>query len=66
MNLPLGERPPLMMCLEYPEPHICMLWGAQFTTPSFDQPTPEGRKVLAFTKDIHLGLLPDTVVANPE
>ena len=35
-------------------------------TPSFAQPTPEGRKVLDFARDICLDLLPDTVVVHPE
>ena len=43
-----------------------MLWGAQFVTPSFAQPTPEDLKVLTFARDTHLGLLPDTVVVQPE
>ena len=43
-----------------------MIWGAQFVTPSFAQPTPESMKVLAFARDIRLGLLPDTVVVQPE
>ena len=55
-----------MVCLEAPEPHIRVIWGAQFATPSFAQPTPEDKKVLAFTRDIRLGLLPDTVVVQPE
>ena len=54
------------MCLKDPEPHICVFWGAQFVTPSFAQPTPEGGKILAFLRDIRLRLLPDTVVVQPE
>ena len=54
-----------MVCLEDPEPHICLLWGAQFVTLSFAQLTPEDGKVLAFTRDIRLGLLSATVVVNP-
>ena len=65
-TLPLGERPPLVMCFKDTEPHICVLWGAQFVTLSFSQPTPEDRKVLAFSRDIRLGLLPATVVVQPE
>ena len=65
-TLPLGDKPPLVVCLEAPEPHIRVLWGAQFVTPSFAQPTPEDRKVLAFDRDICLVLLPETVVAKME
>ena len=43
-----------------------MFLGAQFVTLSFAQPTPEDRKVLDFTRDIRLGLLPATVVLQPE
>ena len=64
-TLPLGERPPLVVCLEAPEPHIRVIWGAHFVTLSFAQFTPEDRKVLNFSRDIHLGLLPDTVVVQP-
>ena len=55
-----------MVSLEAPERHICVLWGAQFVTSSFAQPTPEDRNILAFARDIRLGLLPETVVVNPE
>ena len=65
-TLPLGERLPIVVCLEAPESHIRVIWGAQFVTPSFAQPTPEIRKVLAFARDIRLGLLPATVVVKPE
>ena len=58
--------PPLVVCLESLETHIHMLWGAHFVTLSFAQPTPEEKKVLAFARDIRLGLLPDTVVVQPE
>ena len=54
-----------MVCLEAPEPHICLLWGAQFVTPSFSQPTPEDGKVPAFAGDIRLDLLPATVMVHP-
>ena len=56
-SLPLGERPLLVVCLEAPEPHIRVIWGAQFVTPSFSQPTPEDGEVLAFAREICLGLL---------
>ena len=65
-TLPLGERPPLVVYLEAPEPHIHVLWGAQFMTLSFLQPTLEDGKALAFAKDIHLGLLPATGAVHPE
>ena len=52
-----------MVCLEYPEPHIRMLWGTQFVNPSFVKPT--GRS-LPLRKDIRLGILPETVVVQPE
>ena len=65
-TLPLGERPQLVVCLEDPEPHIRVLWVAQFVTLSFAQPTPEDGKVLAFARDIRLGLLPAKVVVKSE
>ena len=37
--LPLGEMPPLVVCLEAPAPHIRVLWDDQFVTPPFLQPT---------------------------
>ena len=43
-----------------------MLWGNQFVTPYFTQPTPEDKKVLAFARDICLGLIPETVVVHLE
>ena len=55
-----------MVYVEAPEPHIRVLWGAQFVTPSFAQPTPEDGKVLAFSRDIRLGLLPTPVVVKLE
>ena len=55
-----------MVCIEVPEPNIRVLWGAQFVTLSFAQPTPEDRNVLSFARDIPLGLLPATVVVQPE
>ena len=64
--MPLRERPPLVVCLENPEPHIRVLWVAQFVTLYFAQPTPEDGKVLSFVRDIRLGLLPDTVAVEPE
>ena len=64
--LPLGKSPPLVVCLEAPDPHICILWGTQFVTLYFSQPTPEDGKVLAFARDIRLGLIPATVVVQPE
>ena len=54
------------MCLEAPDPHICVLWGAQFVTPSFSHPTPQDGKVLTFTRDIHIGFLPATVVVKSQ
>ena len=64
--MPLGERPPLVVFLESQELHIRVLWGAPFMTLSFAQPTPEEGKVLAFARDIRLGLLPAIVVVQPE
>ena len=55
-----------MVCLEAPEPYILTLWGTGFATQSFVQPIPEDGKVLAFARDIHLGILPATVVVQPE
>ena len=65
-TLPMGESPPLVVCLESPEPNICLIWGDQFVTPSFAQPTPEDGKVLAFARDIRLGLLTATLVVHPK
>ena len=64
--MPLRERPPLVVCLKAPEPHILVLWGTHFVTLSLAQPTPEDRKFLSFVRDIRLGLLPATVVVHPE
>ena len=50
VTLPLGDSPPLVVCLETPKPHIRVLWGAQFVTQYFSEPTLEDRKVLAFAK----------------
>ena len=49
-TLLLGESPPLMVCIEAPEPHIHVIWAAQLVTPSFAKPTPEDGKVPAFEK----------------
>ena len=65
-NFPLGERPPLVVFLEAPELQIRVLWGAQFVTPSFAQPTPEDGKALTFSQYIRIGLLPETVVVKLE
>ena len=35
VTLPLGKRPPLVVCLEAPELHIHVFLGAQFVTLSF-------------------------------
>ena len=64
--MPLGERLPLVLCLKDPKPHIRVLWGAQVLTPYFAQPAPEDGKFLAFARNIRLGLLPATVVVQPE
>ena len=61
VTLPLGER-----CLDYPEPHIRVLWGTQFVTPPFTRPTSEDRKVLKFARDIQLVQLPASDVIPPE
>ena len=55
-----------MVCYEAPEPHIHVIWCAQFVTPSFAQSTLEDGKVLIFAGDIRLGLVPATLVVNPE
>ena len=65
-NFPLGERPLLVVCLEAPEPHIRVIWGAQFVTPSIAQPKTEDGNILAFDRDIRLVLLPATVAVKPE
>ena len=55
-----------MVCLEAPEPYIRTLWGTGFATQSFVQPIPEDGKVLAFAGDIFLGMIPSTMVVQPE
>ena len=45
---------------------MCVLWGAEFVTLPFAQPTLEDGKVLAFARDTPLGLLPAKVVVKPE
>ena len=39
-----------------------MIWGNQFLTPPFAQPTLENSKVLNFSRDIRFGEVPATVV----
>ena len=65
-TLPLGERPPLVVCLNAPKPHILVLWGSQVVTLSFTHPTPEDGKVPAFVRDIIFCLMPATVLVHPE
>ena len=65
-TFPLGERPPLVVCLEAPDPDICVLWGAQFVTLSSAQPNPKDGKVLDLARDFRLSFLPATVVVQPE
>ena len=57
-----------MVCLESSEPHIRVIWGTQFVTPSFAQPTPKdgNRNILASEREIRLGLLPAMVVVQSE
>ena len=55
-----------MVYIEAPEPHIRILWGAQFVTPYFAQPALEDWKFLVFARDICLGILTETVVVKPE
>ena len=57
-TLPLRERPLLITCVDTPAPHIRVLWGVQYVTPSFAKSTQEDGKVLAFTRDFCLGILP--------
>ena len=65
-TLPLGDKLPPVVYLKAPEPHTCVLWGAQFVTLSFAQPKLEDKKVLVFARYIRLSLLPATVVVKPE
>ena len=65
-TLPLWERPLLVVYLEAPDLHIRVLWGTHFMTLSFSHPTPEDGKILAFARDNRLGLIPETVVVQPE
>ena len=65
VTLQLGERPPLVVCLDAPEPQTRMLWGTQLLTLSFAQPILEEGKILSFARDILLGLLTVTVVVHP-
>ena len=60
-TLPLSKRPPLILCVERPNPHTPMLWGQQFVFPYFTHPTPEGRKILAFFLDIRNGQITDSI-----
>ena len=55
-----------MVYLEAQEPHISVLWGAQFLTQFFAQLTPKDGKVLSFARYIRLGILPSTVVVQSE
>ena len=52
VTLQLGERPPLVVFHKVPEIHIRVLWGAQFVTQSFAQPTLQDGKILAFVRGI--------------
>ena len=54
----LAERPLLLTCGNKPSPHIRVLWGVQYVTPSFARATPEDGKVLAFARDVRLGTPP--------
>ena len=63
-NLPLAERPSLVVCVETTYPHIRFLWGVEYMMPSFTQPTPKYGKVLVFTRDMWKGQLPTTVKIN--
>ena len=65
-TLPLTDQTLLLIFLEIPEPHIPVLWGVQYVTPSFSQATPEDGTVLAFSRDSRLGILPATVEVNPD
>ena len=66
MTLTLSYTPPLVIYIDTPTPHIRVIWGAHYVTPSSVLPTPEYGKVLAFARDIHLIQIPTTVAVSHE
>ena len=65
-SLFLADRSPVMVCLEELEPHIQVLCGLRFATPSYTSATPKDRKFLAFSRDIRGVQIPITVEIFPE
>ena len=65
-TLPLGERSPLVVCFESPDAYIRVIWGTQFISLYFAQPTPKNGKALAFAWDIRLGQILAKVVVQLE
>ena len=50
-TLSLAYRPPLVVCVETPDPHTRVLWGVEYMMPQFlSSPTPKDGKVIAFTR----------------
>ena len=66
MTLPLTEWPLLLTYLAKTKPHIPILWGAQYTNPSFTRATPEDRNVLVLLRDVRLRHLPPIVKVKAE
>lgn len=65
-SLPLADQPHFMVYLEVPNPHIRVLCGFQFVTPSYVSATPKDGKVLAFSGDLRGDQLPTTVEILPD
>ena len=57
-TLPLEERPPWMVPLKELEPHIQVLWGLQYVTPSYASANTEDGRLIAFVRDTRGGHLP--------
>ena len=53
--IPLMERLPILACLDYPNPHIPMLWSLHYMVPSFMIPTPEDGRVIVVDRDVIQG-----------
>ena len=55
-----------MACVEELYPHICMLRGLQYVTPSFAKAAQGGGKVFAYARNIIQVQLPTTVNIPPD
>ena len=56
--MPLTEWPLLLTYLAKAKTHILILWGVQYTNPSFTRATPEDRNVLVLLRDVRLRHFP--------